>query len=205
MEQGEVGGLRLRVLAPEDVVGVPGAAAHRRPLRAIRAVHHAAARALAAGASRHEAAVISGLSPERLAALRQDPSFAALERHYAEREDARFEDVQERMRLVGMLAAEELQERILADPDSIAFSDLRKLLESALDRAGHAPIRRAEVLHATLSAEELRAMREEAIDANVVEQDEVSRCRGAAVGEDDSAKSLAPATEARQEGEGAGV
>lgn len=142
----------------------PGAA---NPLQRVRAVHHAAARILGAGGAIAEAALASGLSLQRIATLRTDPAFVELETFYASREDERFVDVQVRLQILGLGAAEELQERLLDSPAEMADDDLRKLLVAALDRAGHSPIQRAETLHAHLSASELVAMKEAAHEHRV--------------------------------------
>lgn len=105
-------------------------------LKKVREVHHAAARLLAAGVKNAEVAAATGLCVSRVAILKDDPTFRELLAFYTEREDERFQDVQDRMKILGLTAADVLQDRLVETPDEFASRDLTELMKAALDRGG---------------------------------------------------------------------
>lgn len=148
-------------------------------LQRIRAVHHQAARLLATGMKAVEVSAVVGMSQSRISILLSDPAFKELVAFYSEREDARFNDVQDRMVLLGLDAAAELHERIVDDPEAVSTKDLIKVLSSALDRGGHAPKTRNEHVHLHLTPQDLERIRQEVPPGAVVRRPE---SRGAAAG-----------------------
>ena len=113
-------------------------------LKKIRAVHHAAARLMATGMKNAEVSMNVGLCVSRLSILQNDPAFADLITHYTEAEKERFASVQDRMAMLGMVASEELTERILEAPEEMTSKDLTEVMKISLDRGGYAPITKSE-------------------------------------------------------------
>lgn len=130
-------------------------------LNNVRTIHHKAARLLAAGCSIVETSVATGISYNRLWILTRDPAFAELKAHYEEEERERWENVRERSAQLGMLAAEELQERILDQPEKIPTRELTRIFQTGLDYGGHKPADRSENLTAFTTLEQLRELKGE--------------------------------------------
>jgi hypothetical protein len=136
-------------------------------LKKIRAVHHAAARLMSTGMKNAEISMSVGLCASRLSILRNDPAFMDLVLHYELTEVERFTNVQDRMVVLGMVASEELNERIVDDPESISTKDLTEILKASLDRGGHAPITKSETksTHIVLSAEDMLKIKMETMES----------------------------------------
>jgi len=130
-------------------------------LKRIRAIHHQAARLMASGLKAVEVSAVLGFSQSRLSILKADPAFRELMDFYAEREDARFADVQESLKTLGLDAVQVLQQRLEEDPDDVSTKGLVEILTSALDRSGHGPISKREErsLSVTLTGEELAELK----------------------------------------------
>lgn len=142
-------------------------------IKKLREAHHQAARLLANGSRPGEVSAMTGFSLSRLSTLQADPTFAELQAHYAEVANTRFADVQERMVVLGLSASEELLERIIESPDSVTNKELREILQAALDRGGHSPVTRKESVTAVLTAEDLRAMKEQSKGAIIIDKAEI--------------------------------
>lgn len=132
-------------------------------LKRIRSVHHAAARLMATGMKQSEVSMNTGLCPSRLSILKNDPAFDSLVQHYASAEQERFASVQDRMAMLGMVAAEELQDRIVEGAEEIATRDLTDILRHALDRGGYAPVSKSETksTHVVLSADDMLKIKQQ--------------------------------------------
>lgn len=135
-----------RQLVPEDLALMHSTKVGSKTpqLKKVRAVHHAAARMLATGMKASEVSMHVGLCPSRISILQNDPAFSDLITHYKNAEGERFAVVQDRMAMLGMIAAEELQERILEGAEDLATRDLTDILRHALDRGGYAPVTKSE-------------------------------------------------------------
>ena len=170
------------------------------PLQRIRAVHHQVARLLASGMKSVDVAVASGITPEYVHVLKSDPAFAELLAHYSGAEQDRFIDVQERMKTLGVMAAEVLQDRILESETAWTNKDLMALLTTALDRGGHSPVQRHEAKVMHFSPEALQKIK------NVKEASaHVSEDIQALLGPGSASSALPPAEADRPAREGAGV
>jgi predicted transcriptional regulator len=132
-------------------------------LKKIRAVHHAAARLIATGMKDQEVSLNVGLCPSRLSILKNDPAFRDLVEFYTQSEVDRFSSVQDRMVMLGMVAAEELNDRIEEAAEDVTTKDLTEIMKLALDRGGYAPVTKSESknLHAHMSLSELEALKQE--------------------------------------------
>lgn len=110
-----------------------------RPLTRIRDNHHALAKIISTGVSRHEASLLTGLSASRISILAADPAFQELVAFYRANETLAMADLGARMASISMAAQAEIAERLEEDPDSFSNGELRKLLEMMADRTGYGP------------------------------------------------------------------
>lgn len=112
-------------------------------IKQIRDVHHSLARCLALGMKPAEASLVTGYSISRISILQSDPSFKELLEFYSDATRAKnaesLADFSGRMLQTAKLAQEELTERLVDKPESFDNDELRKLMETAADRAGYAP------------------------------------------------------------------
>lgn len=195
-----------RELSLEDLILLETTPLGSKPpaIQKIRAIHHAAARLLAVGTKSRDVAIATGLCESRISILQCDPAFAELVSFYSAREDQRFEDVQERARILGLSALEELQERLEESPKEIPSKILVSIMTASLDRGGHAPKTRHEHLHAFLSKEDLQALKNEVPRGSIIRRPYNS---GASISGDDSSPTGAelPPPAERVEGEGSSV
>ncbi len=130
-------------------------------LKRIRAVHHAAARLIATGMKDAEVSMNVGLCVSRLSILKNDPAFQDLITHYETAEKERFAVVQDRMAMLGMVAAEELNDRIIDSPEELTTKDLTEIMKVSLDRGGYAPVTKSEKKHVhILDSEQLTKIKE---------------------------------------------
>jgi len=113
-------------------------------LQKVRAVHHQAARMLAAGARPAEVARTTGMHPNRLYILQDDPAFAGLVEHYAEQEHQIWVDARQRAAMLGVTAMEELQDRVLENPENLTNKQLLEIAQAALSHGGYPSTQRVE-------------------------------------------------------------
>lgn len=134
----------------------------------IRNTHHALARLVAAGVRNEEISRITGFSPSWISTLsNQDPAFKNLVEYYREQVASEFSEVHislhERLTSVAMLAAEELQERLTNEPESLSPGELNDLVKSAADRTGFGPQTKSTNVNVNIDlAERLEAARKRA-------------------------------------------
>lgn len=121
-------------------------------LQKIRQTHRLAARLMALGMKDGDVAVAVGLSPGRLSILKNDPAFTALIQTFQNHKDAHTIDIMEKVHEVGMIAIEELRDRILDAPDEISSSQLLDITTAALDRLGHGPQAKLSVTTVNITA-----------------------------------------------------
>lgn len=133
-------------LEPEDLLklaGQPGAGLS--PLQRIRQPHHAAARLVAEGRKNVEVAAMTGFTPERVWQFKQDPAFQELVEFYKGQVQGKYLNVHERLATLGVMATEELLERLGDEADSFSNAELLDLATKSLDRAGYGPTSKKEV------------------------------------------------------------
>lgn len=134
----------------------------------IRNTHHALARLVAAGIRNEEISRITGFSPAWISTLsNQDPAFKNLVEYYREQIAGEFTEIHvslhERLTAVAMLAAEELQERLTNEPESLSPGELNDLVKSAADRTGFGPQTKSTNVNVNIDlAERLEAARKRA-------------------------------------------
>jgi hypothetical protein len=75
--------------------------------------------------------------------------------HYGEQEADLWRNVRERAAMLGMTAAEVLQERLLENPEKVATKDLLAVMQGGWDYGGHKPPERSENLHVHTTKEEI--------------------------------------------------
>ena len=106
-----------------------------RMLQALRSGHHQLAQLLAADVPVAEASLITGRSPNGIAALKNDPAFKELMAYYVQQQEGRDFDAYKRLVVLGGTAMEILQERLEDEPDKFSNNELRQLVESSMDRS----------------------------------------------------------------------
>ena len=184
------------LLEAEDIVALQLEGPSRSQdsgLKHLRAFHHNIALRLATGERPVSVCAVLGLSPQTITKLANDSQFQALVEGYRDKLVQKGVDHFELMGLVGAESLTALLERLTGDGrDDIGLEQLRKIAETAVDRIGHAPVRRSEALSRVtheLSRETLdriKALHSEdntyeaqAIEATVVSHEEESQSAGA--------------------------
>ena len=119
----------VKNLEPEDL---PRLLAESAPttqqLVEIRAPHHRMAQLIAQGTENWEVALLTGYSPTYISRIKnEDPAFKELVESYIGMEEEKFADVLDRMRTLGLSAAEELQQRLTDNPADWTKRELMEL------------------------------------------------------------------------------
>ena len=182
--------------------------APKQRLARVREVHHNAARLLAAGWRSVDVALATGLDPTRIRQLKGDPAFQELVEFYTNREDQRFVEVRERLKSVGLVATEELLQRLLDDPEQFTVNALVETVKATLDRAGHGPVSKKESVELKLTGEELARMKAEAQVGEVIDVETAMEALPASGGADEGGAGGGPGvseTSPRTPSEGSGV
>lgn len=144
--------------APARKVGETGGTP---ALQRIRTIHHQIARMLVDGMKQVEISAILGVTVARIQQLKNDPAFMELLAHYEATEAQARIDLQHRFRLLGVVGMEELQERLLSEPDSFGNGHLMELVKLTI--GGEAPKTSANPSTTTgLPPEELERMKQQA-------------------------------------------
>jgi hypothetical protein len=116
--------------------------------------HHALARCLSTGMSDVEASAVTGYTPSRISVLRDSPLFSELVSHYRGREDSALADFQERMHTTGLVAVQELADRLETEPEKIGTATLIEAVKALADRTGHGPQSKTTNLNVNVSLAE---------------------------------------------------
>lgn len=165
--------LELEILGPiepQDLIareegGLPTSEAPT--IAKLRGIHHEIAQLLAQGLSETEVSAITSYSLSRISILKRDPSFKDLVAFYQKQKTEQFADVQKRLATLSLDAIGEIQERLAEKPDSISTSQLIELSKVTLDRAGYSPVAKSQNISVSMSAEELRELRQAANQGDV--------------------------------------
>lgn len=174
-------------------------------LQRIRAIHHQIARMMASGCANVEVSAATGMNQTYLSVLRADPGFQELLSHYEEQENDTWQNVRQQAAMLGMTATQELQGRLMNDPERISTKDLLNVMTAGLDYGGQKPAERSEVAHLHTTAEEISRIKqgrkenvsirrnpggdegesgEDAIDAEYTEAESGTPVREASTGDD---------------------
>lgn len=128
---GEISDEEFDMLSQERGIQAP-------PIKSLRIAHHRLAQVLATGASETEASRICGLSPSRISILKADPTFQQLLTSAMERKDELFGDVLGQFRDMILDGLQEIRQRLMDSPESIATRDILDMINSFADRTGFA-------------------------------------------------------------------
>ena len=165
--------LRWNVLRPlrASDLALLASGAGRAPvhLKKVRDRHHGLARLLAGGVCESEAAAIMGYTPSRVSVLKQDPAFSELLELYRDKADGVFSNVLDQTAGLALDVVTEIRDRLEEDPESFKAEDLRRLLETTMDRTGHGPSSKVEHHHTHDLAAKINAARERALHARKIE------------------------------------
>lgn len=161
-----------RPLCAADLLtaSAPGTAGIKR----LRDSHHQIAALLASGMAAREVAAATGYSENRIALLKGDPAFKGLLEFYRGKNREQLERVIDRVKVLGLDALAELQERLETNAEDFTNADLMRLLGLTLDRAGFGPTKKLEV-RSGLTPEEIAVLkaatvgRERIIDAQTTD------------------------------------
>lgn len=129
----------VRELTEQDLLEIeahPMALAARPAIANLRYLHHQVAKLLVKGESDVNVAFLTGYSTSYIGALKADPTFQELLGSYKAEADAVFVDTLERMKSVGLVALEELAERLTLQPELWSKRELMELTELMLGKAG---------------------------------------------------------------------
>lgn len=127
----------VRVLEPADLPDLMKAGAlspvgAMKPIGAIRTQHHLIAQLMAEGKSNIEIGLISGYTPQHISNMRADPAFKELLAHYMAMREKVFVDVLERMKTLGVMSLDELQQRMVDEPEKFKSRELMEMVQLLL-------------------------------------------------------------------------
>lgn len=125
----------VRPIGPEDLellANPPSQGSTAPTLQSLRATHHQLAQLLAKGVTEGEASLLTGYSLSRISILQADPTFSELLANYSAQRDLAFADTLERMRVLGLSALDELQERLENDPSKWTNREVMEMAELML-------------------------------------------------------------------------
>ncbi len=105
-------------------------------LTALRSAHHQLAQLIAKGLDQETVCLITGYSTAYVSRLRTDPAFSKLLEYYEVEREQVFVDVLARMRDLGLATLEELQARLVEDPDSFSIRELHEQAKILLPQQG---------------------------------------------------------------------
>lgn len=135
-------------------------------LQRVRSIHHQMAQYLVQGYRPIEVAALLGVSQHRIALLQGDPAFREIMEYYAERQKNLGVSIMERLQTLAVLGLEEIQERLLDEPELLSNGQLMKLIETTLDRSGHAPGGTSGKAQAELPADDVARLKAEVRQAS---------------------------------------
>lgn len=108
-------------------------------LHRVRSIHHQIAQYLSMGYRDLEVAALLGVTSQRIAHLKSDPAFEELMEYYQEHQKAVGTSIMERLQTLATLGLEEIQDRLLDEPELFNNTQIKSLVEMVLDRSGFAP------------------------------------------------------------------
>ena len=154
----------LAELTAEDVavyqttVSCGGSAASQ--IKKIRDVHHQIARMLAAGFKNVEISQVTGITPQRVTQLKNDPAFIELLEFYRDNESEVFADLISRIKNLSTDALDKLHERIVEDPNQVTTRELIEVVKAGYDRSGHGPQSKVEHTGQVLNKHEIAEIKQ---------------------------------------------
>ncbi len=106
----------------------------QQSIRRIGHQHHRLAMLIVKGEAPAAISAITGYSTQYISMVQRDPAFAELIEHYKANREAAFVDLMERMKVLGLMALEELQQRLSDDPEGWTKRELMDL-QAAMAKA----------------------------------------------------------------------
>lgn len=171
-----IGGSVVRELVPSDLEAL-GEAGHTGAveLKRLSDRHHALARMLALGEPMSVVCSALGYTPSRVSVLKASPAFQELLALYQDEKEAGFADFVSRAAGLATDAVSVLQDRLEEQPEDVSTNALVEIVKMAADRSGNGPTSTQNTNVSLDLGERLRAARERAraaqvIDAEVVEE-----------------------------------
>lgn len=147
---------RLHTMKDGDLKSQP------RPLLKLRHTHHTLAKLLADGEREEACQAITGYSQSYVSTVKKDPAFKNLVEYYQSQKKEVYLDVHQRLASLSMDTVEELQDRLLTDPESFSNRELMELGELVLDRSGAGPTSTVKGVVALLTSDDIQRIRDEA-------------------------------------------
>src|ERR1700728_4209388 len=126
----------VRELTEDDVpaLGRPAKTAQGANIVRLHSRHHQIARMVAEGRPLADIALISGYATHFISQLQGNPAFCALVAHYSGVDEIAAVDALQRLKDLGVEAAEILQERLGESPDDFSNRELTELVDLAVVR-----------------------------------------------------------------------
>lgn len=131
--------------------------------------HHGLARLLAAGVAPGEAAAVMNYDNGRVSILQNDPAFQELVSLYRGHVDEAFVSTMDQLAGMNRDIIEELRTRLEEDPSTFSNEELRRLMETSLDRTGFGPTHKQETTVTISLSEKLEVARKRALEARRVQ------------------------------------
>ena len=127
-------------------------------LQKLKTQHHQIARLIADGRNDAQVCAAVGVTPAWLSSLKADALFSQLVANYRDQVEARYLNTHEYLAIVAQKSAAELIERLEENPAEFDLDTLRKLIEMAADRTGHAPQTKSANVQVTMNIGERLAL-----------------------------------------------
>jgi hypothetical protein len=106
-------------------------------VKQLRESHHDLAMKVAQGYNNIECSALTGYSPTTISQLRADPAFQELVKHYKDKTERQYVDLQERMLGLAGDTIETLAEKVRTE--DLTVNQLTEIAKLTLDRSGHGP------------------------------------------------------------------
>lgn len=163
---------RTRALTPADIESL---GLHPAPVQRIKKLcdsHHAVARLVAEGRPGVEISALTGYVQSRISILKSDPAFAELVEFYRGEQRDAYANLADRMALLSLDTIQELQDRLVNEPESFQIDQLQAQLRMLADRTGFGPTAKTDVQITVAGfADRLEEARRRVEAAKVIEHD----------------------------------
>lgn len=133
----------VREITQEDLPNIspPRGTASLPTIDKLRSSHHQIAQLIAAGRADYDVALITGYSAAYITRMKNNPTFQGLLAHYEGVEQLQFADAMERLKVLGLDAAEELQERLATNGEDFSVGELTELVNLTIVRPAVASVK----------------------------------------------------------------
>lgn len=163
---------RTRTLTAGDIASLGLHPAPIPRIKRLRDSHHALARLIAENRPGAEISALTGYAQSSISILKSDPAFAELVEYYRGETREAYANLADRMALLSLDTIQELQDRLVNEPESFQIDQLQAQLRLLADRTGFGPTSKTDVQITVAGfADRLEEARRRVEAAKVIEHD----------------------------------